>query len=88
MDGPLELPLSRTILLLLVLFMINARVCMVWGVGVGVGVAGCGGKGVARMIGIELSERKLPVTIFLLYSSFGRNLDWSPCQLEETAMGL
>lgn len=84
MDRPLELPLSRTILLPLVL--INARVCMVWGVDVG--VAGCGGKGVARMIGIELSERKLPVTIFLLYSSFGRNLDWSPCQLEETAMGL
>ena len=84
MDRPLELPLSRTILLPLLL--INARVCMVWGVGVG--VAGCGGKGVARMIGIELSERKLPVTIFLLYSSFGRNLDWSPCQLEETAMGL
>lgn len=84
MDRPLELPLSRTILLPLVLFMINARVCMVWGVGVG--VAGCGGKGVARMIGIELSERKLPVTIFLLYCSYGRNLDWSPCQLEETAM--
>lgn len=85
MDRPLELPLSRTILLPLVL--INARVCMVWGVGVGVGVAGCGGKGVARMIGIELSERKLPVTVFLLYCSYGRNLDWSPCQLEETAMG-
>ena len=44
---------------------------MVWGVG----VAGCGGKGVARMIGIELSERKLPVTISLLYCSYGRNLD-------------
>ena len=43
---------------------------MVWGVG----VAGCGGKGVARMIGIELSERKLPVTISLLYFSHGRNL--------------
>lgn len=83
MDRPLELPLSRTILLPLV--SINARVCMVWGVGVG--VAGCGGKGVARMIGIELSERKLPVTVFLLYCSYGRNLDWSPCQLEETAMG-
>ena len=87
MDRPLELPLSRTILLPLVLFMINARVCMVWGVGVGVGVAGYGGKGVARMIGIELSERKLPVTIFVLYCSYGRNLHWSPCQLEETAMG-
>lgn len=85
MDGPLELPLSRTILLPLVLFMINARVCMLWGVGVG--LAGCRGKGVARTIGIELSERKLPVTIFLLYCSYGRNLDWSPCQLEETAMG-
>lgn len=83
MDRPLELPLSRTILL--PLFLINARVCMVWGVGVG--VAGCGGKGVARMIAIELSERKLPVTVFLLYCSYGRNLDWSPCQLEETAMG-
>ena len=71
MDSLLELPLSRTILLPLVLFMINARVCMVWGVG----VAGCGGKGVARMIGIELSERKLPVTISLLYCSYGRNLD-------------
>lgn len=85
MDRLLELPLSRIILLPLVF--INARVCMVWGVGVGVGVAGCGGKGVARMIGIELSERKLPVTVFLLYCSYGRNLDWSPCQLEETAMG-
>lgn len=83
MDGPLELPLSRTILLPLVLFMINARVCMVWGVG----VAGCRGMGVAQIIGIELSERKLPVTIFLLYCSCGRNLDWSTCQLEETAMG-
>ena len=83
MDRPLELPLSRTILLPLVLFMINARVCMVWGVD----VAGCGGKGVARMIGIELSERKLPVTIFVLYCSYGCNLHWSPCQLEETAMG-
>lgn len=83
MDRLLELPFSRTILLPLVF--INARVCMVWGVGVG--VAGCGGKGVARMIGIELSERKLPVTVFLLYCSYGRNLDWSPCQLEETAMG-
>ena len=37
---------------------------MVWGVDVG--VAGCGGKGVARMIGIELSERKLPVTVFFI----------------------
>lgn len=73
MDRLLELPLSRIILLPLVF--INARVCMVWGVGVGVGVAGCGGKGVARMIGIELSERKLPVTVFLLYCSYGRNLD-------------
>ena len=55
--------------------------------GVGVGVAECGGMGVARMIGIELSERKLPVTVFVLYCSYGRNLHWSPCQLEETAMG-